>query len=58
MVPWNEAVPVIAVAIAEVTNYVVAIYVLFVPAVAVGAFGVPVNVGLASGARVVSVGCT
>jgi hypothetical protein len=32
----------------------VAICVVFVPAVAVGAAGIPVNVGLANGANVVS----
>jgi hypothetical protein len=44
------------VGIAAATKAVVAIWVVFVPAVAVGAAGVPVKVGDASGARVVSVG--
>ncbi|AJQ27540.1 hypothetical protein JBW_02192 [Pelosinus fermentans JBW45] len=39
------------------TNAVVAICVVLVPTVAVGAAGIPVNVGEASAARVVSVGC-
>jgi hypothetical protein len=40
------------------TYAVVAIFVELSPAAAVGAVGVPVNPGLASGARDVSVGCT
>ena len=40
------------------TNAVVATCVVFVSTAAVGAAGVPVNVGDARGAREVSVGCT
>jgi hypothetical protein len=43
-------------ATAVVTNAVVASWVVLVPAVAVGAAGVPVNVGEANGARLVSLG--
>lgn len=52
----NEATPVAAVTMAEVTNAVVAICVVLVPAVAVGATGVPVKAGEANGAYVLRFG--
>jgi hypothetical protein len=50
----NELTPAVAALTAAVTKAVVASWVVLVPAVAVGAAGVPVNVGLASGALVAS----
>ena len=53
LVPWALFV---AVAVIAMTYAVVAIWVVFVPEDAVGAVGVPLSAGDASGAREVSVG--
>lgn len=54
----TDVTPVSRASTAPLTNAVVAICVVLVPAAAVGAVGVPVKSGLAIGARLVSVGCT
>jgi len=45
-----KLIPLDAAAVAVVTNAVLAAWVVFVPAVAVGTVGTPVSAGLASGA--------